>query len=59
MDEILLNETQKVSAAREAPENLDSDCDENYLCQVKKMSLEETKENLEWHKRTFECEHKK
>ena len=46
MDEILLNETQKVSAAREAPEFLDSDCDGNNLYQVLKISLEETKEKL-------------
>ena len=32
-------ETQKVSAAREAPEFLDSDYDENNLYQVEKMSL--------------------
>ena len=43
VDEILLNETKKVSAAREAPGFLDSDCDENELYQVEKMSLEETK----------------
>ena len=43
VDEILLNETQKVSAAREAPEILDSDYDENDLYQVEKMCLEETK----------------
>ena len=43
MDEILLNETKKVSAAREAQEFLDSDYDANDLYQVDKMSLEETK----------------
>ena len=43
VDEILLNETQKVSAAREAPEFLDSNCDDNGLYQVEKKSLEETK----------------
>ena len=46
MDEILLNETQKVSADREAPQFLDSDHDENDLYQVESMSLEDTKENL-------------
>ena len=40
VDEILLNETQKVSVAREAPELLDSDCDENDIYQVEKISLE-------------------
>ena len=43
VDEIILNETQKVSAAREASENLDYDCDKNDIYQVEKMSLEETK----------------
>ena len=43
MDKLLINETQKVSAAREAPYFLDSDFDDNYLYQVEKMSLEETK----------------
>ena len=45
--EILLNETQKRSSAREAPEFLDSDCDENNLHHVDKTSLEETEEKLE------------
>ena len=43
VDEILMNETQKISATREAPEFLDSDYDENNLYQVKMMNLEETK----------------
>ena len=47
VDWILLNETKKVSTAREVPEVLDSDYDENYLYQVEKMSLEETEEKLE------------
>ena len=34
VDEILLNETQKVSTAREAPNNLDHDCDKNNIYQV-------------------------
>ena len=46
MNEILLHETKKVSAEREAPEFLDSDYDEKNLYQVENMSLEETKENL-------------
>ena len=58
VDEILLNETQKVGAAMEAPEFLDSDYDENNLYQVEMMSLEETKEKLEWRKHAFECEQK-
>ena len=44
--EILLTENQKLSAAREAPEFLDSDYDENDVYQVDKMSLEDTKEKL-------------
>ena len=32
--EIILHETQKVSAAREVPEFLDSDYDENEIYQV-------------------------
>ena len=58
MDEILLNETQKVSAARESPTFLDSDCDENDLYQVEKMILEETKDKLELRKLAFEFEQK-
>ena len=58
VDEILLNETQKVSAAREAPDVLDSDCDENNIYWVQKISLERTKKKLEWRKSTFECKTK-
>ena len=43
VDEILLNETEKVSAESKAPECLDSDYDENNIYRVEKMSLEETK----------------
>ena len=39
VDDILLNKTLNVSAAREAPDVLDSDCDENDLYQVERMSL--------------------
>ena len=58
VDEILLNETQKVSAAREAPGFVDYDHVENYLYQVKSMSLEYTKEKLECRKCEFEWEQK-
>ena len=58
MDEILLHETQKVSVAREAPEFLDPDYDENKIYQVKKMSLEETKDKIELRKLAFEHKHK-
>ena len=37
---------------------LDSDYDENDYCQVDTISLEETKEKLEWRKRAFEYEEK-
>ena len=47
MDKILLNETQKLSAAREAPEFWDSDYDDNYLYQVERMSLEDNKEKID------------
>ena len=40
VDKILLNETQKVSAVREAPEFWYSDYDEKDLYQVDKISLE-------------------
>ena len=52
--EILLNELKKLSAAKEAPELLDSDYDNNDLYHIDKMSLEETKEKLEWRKHAFE-----
>ena len=40
VDDIILNETKKVSAKREAPEFLDSGCDLRDMYQVDKMSLE-------------------
>ena len=54
VDNIIINETQKVSAAREAQEVLNSDCDENDLYQVDEMILVETKEKLEQRNRAFE-----
>ena len=56
VDELLLAENQKLSSAREASEFLDSDYDENDVYQFDEMSLEETRENLEWRKRVFEYE---
>ena len=41
--DILINETQKLSAARQAPEFLESDYDVNDLYQVEKRSIEETR----------------
>ena len=46
VDDILLNETQKVSAMSESPTCLDYDFDKNDLNQVEKMSLEDIKENF-------------
>ena len=37
---------------------MESDYDENELYQVENMGLEETKEELEWRKREFECKQK-
>ena len=54
VDDILLNEKQQVSPARETPDVLGSDCDENDLYQVEKMCLEYTKEKLELRKYAFE-----
>ena len=58
VNDILLNETQQVSDVREAPDVLNSDCDENDLYQVKKMRLENTREKLELRKCAFEWEQK-
>ena len=59
MDEIIINETQKVSATNhEAPEFLEPDYDANNLHKVDKISLEDTKEKLDWRKRAFEYENK-
>ena len=59
MDEILLNETQKISATdHEVPEFLDSDYDAKYLCQVDRISLEDTREKTDWSKRAFEYKNK-
>ena len=53
VDEILLHETKKVSAAKEAPEVFEYYYDKNKLYQVKNMSLEDTKEKRECRKRAF------
>ena len=54
VDEILLNETQKIIATNhEAPEILDSDYDKNDLYQVDKMK------KIDWLKHAFEYEQKK
>ena len=56
VDELLLAENQKLSSAREASEFLDYDYDENDVYQFDEMSLEETREKLEWRKGVFEYE---
>ena len=49
--EIIL--TKKSATNHEAPKFLDSDYDAEYLYEVEKMSLEETKEKLDLRKRVF------
>ena len=44
LGKILFHEIHKISAGREASKILDSDYDENYIYQVERMDLEETKE---------------
>ena len=39
---------------KEAHENIESGFDDNKLYHIENMSLEDTKENLEWNKRAFE-----
>ena len=58
MDEIIL--IQKVSATNhEAPEFMDCNYNVNSLYKVEKMSLEDTKENLDWINLEFEYKKKK
>ena len=47
VDEILLHENEKVSANKEAHENIESDFDEIKLYQIDNMSLDDTQEKLE------------
>ena len=46
MNEILLKETQEVSAAREVPQFLDYDYDNKDLYQVEMIIIEDIKENF-------------
>ena len=46
VNEILLNETKKVSAAKEAPEFSDFGYDKNDLYQLEKLVLKRRKKNL-------------
>ena len=43
----MLHENEKVSAMKEAHENVESDFDDNKLYQIDNMSFEDTKEKLE------------
>ena len=54
MNEILLQENNKVSAEAESHENIESDIYENDLCQIDDMSFYYKKENTEWRKRAFD-----
>ena len=57
MDDILLNEAQKVSAMNhESPEFLENNYNDNDLYQVENTSFEENKEKIYWHKRAFKYE---
>ena len=47
VDEILLNENQKLSAAKEAPEKIESNFDENELYQIYKRVLNILKKKLD------------
>ena len=54
MDEIFRQENNKVSAESEAHKNIESDIDENDLYQIDNMSLDDKRENKEWHKHAIE-----
>ena len=55
VDEIRMVESKKGNAVNhEALEFLESDYDENDLYQVENMSLDDTKEKIEWSKRVLE-----
>ena len=56
MDEILLQENQKVSSEKGAYENIESEIDDSKIYQIYNMSLDDTKEKLERSRRAFECE---
>ena len=54
MDDIILQESNKLSAEYEAHGNIDSEIDKNYIYMIDNMSPGENKENTEWRKRVFE-----
>ena len=57
VDELRMVESKKVcSVNHEAPEFFRIYYDENYRYQVEHISLDETKEKLEWRKHTLEYE---
>ena len=53
--EIILHENQKVSYGMGALEYIKFDFDESELYHNDNMSIDDTKEKLEWCKRAFEC----
>ena len=54
VDEIILQENNKLSAEAESHKNIDSEIDENDLYLIDNMSLDENKEKTELDKRAFE-----
>ena len=57
VDELHMVESKKVCAINhEVPEFLESDYDANDLYQVDNISLDETKEKMEWRKHALEYE---
>ena len=58
MDEILPNEKKVCATNHKAPKFLDSYHNANDLYQVDRVSIEETKEKLDWRERAFEYENK-
>ena len=56
MDEIILQENNKLSAEDDAHNIIDSEIDENDIYGIYNVSLDKNKENNEWYKRAFENE---
>ena len=46
---------KKLSSAKEIPENIEFDFDENELYRIENMCIYDIKEKLEWRKCAFEC----
>ena len=54
MDDIILQENNKLSAESVTSENIDSKIDEKNIYRIDNMSHDEKKEKIEWCKSTFE-----